>query len=52
MSFTWNPRLVNTPTPTMSATTIEVAVSQVIFEALARLEMTSDILGSVPRTAA
>src|SRR5262249_28752360 len=26
MSFTWNPRLVKTPTPTMSATTIAVAV--------------------------
>jgi hypothetical protein len=25
MSFTWKPRLVNTPTPTMSATTIAVA---------------------------
>src|SRR5262249_17593566 len=28
MSLTWNPRLVKTPTPTMSATTIDVAVSQ------------------------
>ena len=25
MSLTWNPRLVKTPTPTMSATTIAVA---------------------------
>jgi hypothetical protein len=28
MSLTWNPRLVNTPTPTISATTIAVAVTQ------------------------
>src|SRR4029077_13540063 len=27
MSMTWNPRLVKTPTPTMSATTIAVAVN-------------------------
>src|SRR6516162_8889499 len=28
MSLTWNPRLVKTPTPTMSATTMAVAVTQ------------------------
>ena len=43
MSLTWNPRLVKTPTPTMSATTIDVAVSQVIRETDARPEMRSVI---------
>src|ERR1700735_1153864 len=38
MSFTWNPRLVKTPTPTMSATTIAVAVMQDILATAAPLE--------------
>src|SRR5262249_43138112 len=36
MSFTWNPRLVKTPTPFMSAMTIAVAVA---VDTFARLEL-------------
>src|SRR5215467_3209037 len=36
MSFTWNPRLVKTPTPIMSAMTIAVAVA---VDTFARLEL-------------
>src|SRR5215471_19871560 len=39
MSLTWNPRLVKTPTPTMSATTIDVAVSQDTLAMYARPEL-------------
>src|SRR5262245_49699709 len=41
MSLTWNPRLVKTPTPTMSATTIDVAVSQDTLAAYAPPEVGS-----------
>src|SRR5215471_270131 len=40
MSFTWNPRLVKTPTPTMSATTIAVAVTVVTVGRTALLAVT------------
>jgi hypothetical protein len=36
MSFTWNPRLVKTPTPIMSAMTIAVAVA---VDTVARFEL-------------
>ena len=39
MSLTWNPRLVKTPTPTMSATTIDVAVQPEILATIFHLEL-------------
>src|SRR5690349_4055693 len=48
MSFTWNPRLVKTPTPIMSAMTIAVAVA---VDTVARFELPllAGIIGYLPR---
>src|SRR6185437_4014592 len=51
MSMTWKPRLVKTPTPTMSATTIAVAVNHGT-PAAAPLDVESGMIDSPPRTAA
>jgi hypothetical protein len=48
MSFTWNPRLVKTPTPIMSAMTIAVAVA---VDTVARFELPllAGIIDYLPR---
>jgi hypothetical protein len=47
MSFTWNPRLVKTPTPIMSAMTIAVAVA---VDTVARFELPllAGVIGYLP----